>query len=156
MSDIDWSNPKQMISKYFSVREALWLPKWSRLAAPGDGFNDGVASAILTFARLDMDRVREFIGVPIRVHCWYRPARYNQEIGGAPHSSHRCEFGYSACDWDAIIDSNLDIGSNCDLLRSKLMGILEDFGLRMEDNGPKSPWIHLDNAPVKTKRFFNP
>jgi hypothetical protein len=153
---MDWNTPDEKISKYFTIREALFLPSWGRLATCSDGLSDDVSSAITAFAQIDMDRIRDYIGLPIEVHCWYRPVKYNQASGGAAHSAHTCLQGYSACDWSAQVEGVHTRAESCEILRRVLLPMLEDWGIRMEDNGKEAPWIHIDNAPVLHSRFFKP
>jgi hypothetical protein len=161
MSEIDWTDPKCPISSYFTIKEAIWLPRWGRLASVGDGLTEDARSAlVLMFQK--MDTVREFLGKPIHVHVAYRSIAYNREIGGAPESCHvaRREGGalLAAVDWDARALADDSLGESCDEVRSLLIPKLEQWGLRMEDNGPLSPWIHLDTRPVLPghSRFFKP
>lgn len=147
---VDWSNPKSKISKYFSVGEALYIPKWDCYHEP----SEDEKSAILTHAA-NMDKVRDELGVACRVHCWIRPTSlncpssshhgedYNATCGGAKASRHI--FG-DATDYDPI-------GLSCDAGREKLEPKLEEFGLRME-KAPGTNWIHNDSGPVITNRYF--
>jgi len=152
---IDWSNPESKISKYFTVREALYLPRWQRLANANDGLTNDIKEEIAAFAQLDMDQVREYIGTPIHVNCWYRPPAYNKIIGGAENSAHMSLGHYSACDWHADVEGIDDLVKACNVLKARLLAVLEEYGLRMENN-ENGNWIHLDNAQVKTNRFFKP
>lgn len=157
---IDWTDPKAEVSKYFTVREALFLPKWARLASQADGLNLD-AQVALQALFLKMDVVREFLNCPILVHVAYRPTAYNLEIGGAKNSAHIAglEHGTSvaAVDWSADLGED-SAGENCDALRAHILPQLEEWGLRMEDNPPTSPWIHLDSRPVPEggSRYFKP
>lgn len=145
---IDWSDPRCQVSKFFTVREAIWLPTRSRLASSGDGL-DAEACAALVFIFQKMDLVREFVGLPMLVHVAYRPAAYNTEIGGAKDSAHIARAGnIAAVDWSSVVVSDMSPGENCDTLRQAIAPKLEEWGLRMEDNPPGSPWIHLDTMPV--------
>ncbi len=145
---MDWTDPSCLVSKYFTVKEAIWLPKWQRLASVGDGLTPEVEQTLEDFFIRFMDPVREFLGKPMRVHCCFRPEVYNREVGGAKDSAHMAKNGYAALDFDT--------GEQCaNFTRSQLLPRLADFGLRMEDL-PDSNWTHLDNAPVKTNRYFKP
>lgn len=143
---VNWSDPKEHISKYFTVREALWLPKWSRLASSGDGLSLDAQTALRALF-LKLDLVREFIGTPITVHVAFRPIPYNMEIGGARESAHiaRKEHGVliAAVDWSADLGEDSP-GANCDTLRAALTPKIAEWGFRMENNGVGAPWIHLD------------
>ncbi len=46
------------------------------------------------------------------------------------------------------------VNEDCGMTRAKLLPVLKRFSLRMEN--VTGPWVHLDNAPVKTSRFFKP
>lgn len=152
-SAIDWTNPKSKISKYFNVGDALSLRNWNRLANESDGLNDKIKENILTAAK-KMDVVREFINKPVLVKSWLRPSAYNISIGGAAKSAHM--EGLAVDLWtDQDGDGNLT-GQDCDLLKETLMPKLEEWELRMEDNGKGARWVHLDLRPVIGKRFFKP
>ena len=158
---VDWSNPNCPISRHFVVREALWLPSWDRMASDGDGLTQDAQKALLfVFDKLDL--VRDFIGKPIRVHVAFRPAIYNVQIGGAPESCHvaRIENGnlLAAVDFDAYDHEEDSVSASCDTLRSALLGYLAVWGLRMENNPPGSPWVHLDTKPIPAggQRYFIP
>jgi hypothetical protein len=150
--NLDWSDPKCKIGKFFTVKDALWLPSWKVLHSP----SESEKAEILKMAAA-MDAVREFLQLPISVHVWIRPSSvnapgtphhgkdYNAFVKGAKSSAHK--FG-RAVDWSCK-------GLTCDEVRAKLEPKLEEFGLRMEDL-PGSTWVHLDNMPVKAKRFFKP
>lgn len=142
---IDWLNRSCKITEYFTVEEAIWLPSWNRLATPLDGL-DHVVKDSLCALFIKMDKVREYLGVPIIVHVAYRPKSYNEFVRGAKNSAHILG---RAVDWSCSID--------CDAVREKLLPKLEGLGMRME-NKPKSNWVHLDTMPVKEggNRFFRP
>jgi hypothetical protein len=106
-----------------------------------------------------MDLIREFLGVPIHIHCWIRPILnnpnsehngqdYNAFVKGAKNSAHKIG---SAVDFNAIGDKCIDT-INKILHNNKL----EELDLRMENNGPDPSWVHLDSFPVITRRYFNP
>lgn len=144
---INWLDIKSKINPYFTVKEAIWLPSWSRIANEGDGLNDEVKANLETlFNKLQV--IREFINKPFNVHVTYRPTEYNALIGGAKNSTH--VYGM-ACDFSV---NNLD----CDSLRQLIIDnkFLETLFLRMEDL-PKSNWVHLDiREPGPAGRFFKP
>ena len=158
---IDWSDPSCPISSYFTVNEALWLPRWGRLAAVGDGLGpDSYSALLLLFQKMDV--VRELLDRPIHVHCAYRPKPYNLEVDGAPESCHmaRRENGalLAAVDWDAKTPEEEFMGPSCDEVRSLILPKLDEWNLRLEDRGPGSPWLHLDTRiPLPGhSRFFKP
>lgn len=139
----------KQISRYFTWREALLLPKWGRLANQSDGLNLKIEAHLVDlFTR--MDKVREYFQLPVNVHCAYRPVEYNKEIGGAIHSAH---IDGMAVDFDVK-------GLECREAVSLILrdDMLEDWDMRMEDNGDHAPWIHLDiRAPSDAySRYFKP
>jgi hypothetical protein len=156
---VDWTDPKAKLSKYFTVREALWLPTWGRMATTDDGLDDDAKEALWRFFNEYMDAVRSAIGKPVSVHVTFRPAKYNKEIGGAASSSHMARrdktYGLiAACDFSADATSE-NLGKDCDAIRALLKPKLEALGIRMEDNGDGSTWVHVDNrAPGPSGRFF--
>ena len=151
---VDWNDPNCKISKHFTVKEALWLPSWQVMHIP----SEEEKANILKHAA-NMDKIREFLGASLNVHCWIRPGAlnnpnsdkngqdYNAFVKGAKNSSHKLGL---ATDYDAS-------GLNCDDVRAKLEPKLEEFGLRME-RMPNGPWVHNDSAsvPVGGNRYFIP
>jgi hypothetical protein len=149
--NIDWTNPEAKISKFFTVKEACWLPSWSIMHIPSEEEKQNI---IKQAAKMDL--IRGFFGVSIRVHCWIRPILnnpnsefngkdYNALVKGAKNSAHKVGL---ATDYDVE-------GLNCDDVRAKLEPKLEQWQIRMEKM-PGSDWIHNDCAPVIAYRYFNP
>lgn len=155
MSEVDWSNPESMISQHFSVHEALYLPSIARQANEADGLNDSVKSEIIRLAGL-VDIVCNRLEIKAVVHCWYRPRGYNKDVGGANNSAHLSEGPWSAIDFSAHVPECESRGESCDLLRAKILPMLDELGLRMEKNGKDAPWIHLDTKPPIFTRYFRP
>ena len=152
---IDWINPQSPITEHFTVRDALWLNQWGRLANRGDGLTDATLANIVKTAAW-MEKVRGLIGRPIFVRSWYRSRSYNVAIGGAKYSQH---MEGNAIDWWTDVDGDGDKdGGDCDQLKALLKPPLVSLGLRMEDNGAGARWIHLDDKPVAPggRRFFKP
>lgn len=147
---IDWSNPKEKISKYFTVGEALYLPQWKCYHIPSEAEKE----AILRHAK-NMDRAREELGVPCVVHCWIRPKALN-----CPSSPHHGEDYNALCKGAKasrhIFGDATDyhpVGMSCDDARAKLEPKLEEFDMRMEKL-PGSNWVHNDSGPVISNRYF--
>lgn len=158
-------------SKYFTWHEALWLNKWQRYANESDGLTQIVLDSIEHFVT-NLNIVRESLAVPFIVHVWYRPVKYNAEIGGATKSSHiiatplpilpppHLDAGKELCsvavDFHPVFTSSVMV--DCKLGREKIIAgdLLNKLGLRMENNGETASWIHLDNAPVIHERYFKP
>jgi hypothetical protein len=144
---IDWTNPDDMVSSHFSVKEAIYLPTWGRMATEEDGLNDEVKSNLIKLFTV-MDQVRDYFNTPIHVHVTYRPAAYNKQIGGALNSSH---IQGLACDFDVV-------GMVCEVARQKILtdNMLETWNMRMENNGSSSNWIHLsiDWIPGHNRYFL--
>lgn len=138
---IDWTNPKSKIGKYFTVKDACWLPTWKKLHSPTEQEKANILRACAV-----LDTIRDFIGRPINVHCWIRPTEYNKLIGGAPQSMHL--YGLAV---------DFDCSENCDATRAKLLQKLAEWDIRMEDK-PNSSWVHIDLKPIPATgiRFFKP
>lgn len=141
-----------MVSKHFTVKEALWLPSWQVMHIP----SEEEKTNILAHAAV-MDRVRDFLGVPLQAHCWLRPILnnpsspyhgqdYNAYVQGASHSAHKVGL---ATDFNPV-------GMTCDEAKSRLIGQLETFNIRMEDLPVGSGWNHVDSASVISSRLFKP
>jgi len=149
---INWSDGGSKISRSFTVRHALWLPKWGRLAGEHDGLDDAIKGELVKFF-LIMDQVQDSLGVKMFIHCAYRPREYNALVKGATKSAH-LGFGAAACDFHVDLTGYLPGGPTCNHVRKLLRPQLIRFGLRMEDT-PDSDWIHLDNKPG-VNRYFKP
>jgi uncharacterized protein YcbK (DUF882 family) len=138
-------NPQDKISKYFTYKEALWLPQWNRCATAEDGLTDEHTQNLKDLFTI-MDEVRELFGTPVIVHVSYRPQIYNAQVNGSKRSSHM---------EGKAVDFHVK-GLNCDEARAKLLPKLDELGLRME-NLPNSGWVHLDTrTPGPAGRFFKP
>jgi hypothetical protein len=149
--EVDWTNPESKVSKYFTVRECLWLPSWQVIHIPSE---DEKANILKQAEKMDLIRV--FLDAPIRIHCWIRPILnnpaspnhgkdYNAFVKGAKNSAHKIGL---ATDWDAH-------GISCDDARTKLEPKLEEWQIRME-RMPGGNWVHNDSAQVVVYRYFNP
>jgi len=136
------------ISEYFSWKEAIYLPKWNRLATADELTPEIIEN--LTRLFMKMDQIRHFLRYQIIVHCAFRTKKYNKEVGGATRSPH---LEGKAVDFSVR-------GMNCDDVRSTILryGILEKLDLRMENNPQGSPWVHIDTRDPgpKGKRYFLP
>jgi zinc D-Ala-D-Ala carboxypeptidase len=151
--EIDWTNPEAKVSKFFTTAEVLWLPSWQVMHVPSEDEKNNILKQAAK-----MDLIREFLGTPIKIHSWIRPILnnpssehhgqdYNAFVKGAKNSAHKIGL---ATDWDA--------GEKCIDTINKILFAkkLEEFNLRMENNGPDPSWIHIDCAPVIVYRYFNP
>ena len=141
--NVNWAMPDAKISKYFTVREALWLNSWNKMALP-----DAEQRKNIYRMALKMDEIREFIGVPLYITSWLRPSEYNAHIGGSKRSYHMKGL---AVDFVSKRMSAED-------MRQKLLPKLKALGIRMEDNKHigKGNWVHVDLGKVRLKRFFKP
>ena len=141
---IAWENPESKITDNFTVREALWLPKWNRMATHDDGLTDGAKKNLVTLFK-KMEIVRSYLDDgPISVTNAFRPSEYNYLIGGALNSAHT--YGM-AVDWFIV-------GVDCNELRPLLVPMLDEWDMRCEDI--VGDWIHLDISDYRYNRFFKP
>lgn len=130
------------ISKYFKWLDALWLPSWNRIATEQDGLNDDILDRLLRLF-LIADSVRDFFALPVIIHVAWRSPKYNRMIGGAADSAHMASrLNEAAIDFHVSGHG----GSLCDGMRKKILAAnkLEQWNMRMENNGENAGWIHLD------------
>jgi hypothetical protein len=148
--DLTKLDPKAPISQYFTFKDALWLPSWKRIANPSDGVTLQTIDNLKAIFKI-MDKVREFIGKPIRVHVAYRSPEYNTLVKGAKNSAHLAlDKGIAAVDWSV---PSID----CDTVKQLIIPKLAEWGVRLEDNGKGATWLHLDTrAPGPGGRYFKP
>lgn len=143
---ITWTDESCMIAKYFTVKDALMLHKWNRLAVEADGLTEDVKKNLITLFQ-KMDLIREFFNKPIIVHVSYRPAEYNKLVGGADTSAH---LSGKACDFH-FEDLSITMAQNIIMRRDMLMA----WDVRMEQSTPT--WIHIGNDySGQGNRYFIP
>ena len=135
------------VSKYFSLKEALYLPSWKRVANQSDGLTVEILHNLKAlFSKMDI--IRDHFKLPIIVHVAYRPPAYNKLIGGAKSSAHMMGMA---------VDFHIQ-GLDCDAVRSEIVkaGLLDKLDMRMEDNKGGN-WVHLDHRkPGPSGRIFKP
>ncbi len=181
---INWSDPKYPISKYLTVHDALYLHSWGVLHIPTEiEIQNILTLALIIDSICDMFGPIEthcFIR-PIKAHFngsisiklntktkdynikkqALKELNYNAFIGSkSPSGAHPLalgiDFNFKYYNNKEFIDLNLNEKIKaCQEMRLKLEPLLEELGLRMEDNYPGT-WIHLDKLPVKYHRFFKP
>lgn len=148
---IDWSDINSPLGRHFKVKDAIWLPQWNRAATEEDGLTEEIKNNLIeTFSKLDT--IRDYIGKPIKVHVAFRSTEYNALVKGAKASSHLLG---KAIDWSAHMGED-SLGADCDKIKELLEPCLEEWKLRLEDNGLGATWIHIDTAKVISKRYFKP
>ena len=136
------------ISNHFTWKEALYLPQYGRLAEDSDGLNMEIRSNLCDLFN-KMDAVRDFFNKPISVHVAYRSPEYNKLVKGASKS---CHLEGKAVDFHVV-------GLSCDEAKKLILdnNKLEEWSMRMENNGQGTTWIHLDlRSPGPGGRFFKP
>jgi uncharacterized protein YcbK (DUF882 family) len=149
--------------KYFTWKEALWLPEEKRAVSEDELTEEIKNNLINTFQW--MDKVREWVGKPITVTIALRTMKYHLELykrinakrtaKGLPEL--RVPMGSMHLKGRAV--DFVVVGMSCDDFKKKAIdeGKLEEWNLRMEDNGWGANWIHLDDKEVgPSGRFFKP
>ncbi len=146
-------DPDARISQNFTWRDALYLPTWARVGTEKDGLSDEILDRLLHLFWL-ADLVQEFFQKKIIIHVAWRPIQYNQLIHGARDSAHIALHGT-----DAALDFHVQ-GLPVTVAQKRILdiGMLEHWGMRMENNGETATWIHLDTrTPLPGHpRYFNP
>ena len=134
-------------SKYFKWKELLYLSHWDRYASASDGLNDEIIENLVTIATR-VDAVRDFLMVPLYVTSGYRPPAYSKLVGGFETDVHTMGLA---------IDCTPQ-GIGCEDARMMIESKLDQFQIRMENNGPNGNWLHFDAyGPLPGhKRFFLP
>jgi len=157
--------PSDKISKYFTYKEALWLPQENRMAEIGSEVDDtSLENLKILFSKMDL--IREFLDKPIIVHITFRTMEYHKKLYeqinakkkaqglpevkvpmGSPHLyGQACDFHANGLTCDEVVKLLLDNNK------------LEEWQLRMEDNGVGANWVHIDIKSVGASgnRFFKP
>ncbi|MBD2621681.1 DUF882 domain-containing protein [Microcystis flos-aquae FACHB-1344] len=126
---IDWKNPQEKISRYFSTAEVT-KNDLRRIPASGSEIERNILSLAI-----ELDKIREEWGSGIVVTSWYRPIAVNRAAGGANNSQHI--FGRAA-----------DIKpANGDLLR--FQGWLDQGWFGALGYGAQKGFVHLDTRNRK-------
>ena len=142
---IDWSNPANQVSDHFTVKELIWLNQLNRLATVDDGLTDQIKANLLTLIA-KMEVVREFLEKAIVVNSTYRSNAYSRMVGGFAGDVHTMGIAM-----DFTVES-----MTCDEAKHLILPMLEQWDMRLEDNGDGAGWCHMDWHKVINKRFFKP
>ncbi len=154
--------PDEKISKYFTWKEALWLPELGRMADESDGLDEKTLDNLkVLFGK--MDKVREFFGKPIIVHICFRSMQYHLDLykrinekrkaNGLPEQNVPMASGHLK---GQAVDFHVK-DMTCDQVKKKILDdkMLDIWIMRMEDNGAGAGWVHLDIKPKgPSGRFF--
>ncbi len=137
--NIEWDNPKDHITKNFTVHEALWLKSWGVYHKPSLKEQENIIKTALV-----MEKIRELFNVSINIHCWIRPNKvncpgskkhgkdYNIYVGGAKASMH---IQGLACDFHVK-------GIECIKVFPVIVPYLREFYIRIEKI--RGSWVHID------------
>lgn len=150
---INWSDPKEKISKYFTVKESLYLPSWEVLHIPSEVEKQNI---LKTAGKMDL--IREYLEQPVYINVWIRPLKvncptspyhgrnYNAAIGGAAKSAHTEGLA---------VDFRVKSMTAAEV-RHLLLEKLTEFQIRMENHNGN--WCHIDlREPAKgSNRYFKP
>lgn len=140
-----WNNPESKITQNFTVKDALWLGLWKRLATEKDGIDDAIKDELVKTLQM-LEQVRSILCGPILVSSCYRPLAYSPLVGGYAGDVH-CK-GLAV---DFVPGGPLSIRSAKDLMHPHL----ESLNIRMELG--TTTWIHCDRRePGPSGRYFVP
>ncbi len=155
-TNINWKDKNDRISSNFRVHEALWLPSWRIYHSPSDEEKQNIVK--IAFA---MEKIRKLVDSPIVVHCWIRPLSVNCKGSTRHNKNYNRAIGSKSRKSAHIFGRAVDFHckgytgpQKCAEVRNIIRPNLENWGIRMENK--KGGWIHIDNYPVKNKRFFRP
>jgi putative chitinase len=129
-TQINWKNPTQKISKYFSVGE---VTKGDARRIPQSGGD--IERNILQLA-IELDKIREEWGSPVIVTSWYRPPAVNRAVGGSPNSQH-------------LYARAVDIRPNSLASLIKFQAWLDQHWFGALGYGAKKGFVHLDRRNAK-------
>lgn len=143
---IDWTNPKQHITEFFTVKDAIYLAHWGILANRiEDKLTPEIQDNLIKVFTI-LGKIQKIVNCKVIVHSAFRPLPYNNFIGGSKGSMHLT---------GQAIDFHVDKRS-CDRVRGLLLPLLDPWEIRCEDL-PNAPWIHIDTKSVASNhRFFKP
>lgn len=145
---IDWTDKDCPITscKTFTVRDALWLNQFNRLATAeeaNEAIKRNLVGVFITISsiirHLSLDRPT--------ITSAFRNEEYNRLIGGAKRSAHM--RGRAV---DMVFESH-----DAEDIRQIFRPLLDAFYIRMENN-PGAPWIHIDTVVIMPgmQRYFLP
>ena len=144
-------NPKDKISKYFTIQELIATSPENQAKLRALGLHNVPNLAVLTnltsLAKFVLDPVREFIGGPLAVTSGYRSPKLNEFVGGSPSSQHMVGC---ACDLDAHV---YGVGTNaqffwCIVNRLDFDQVIWEFGTDLEPD-----WVHVSYvSPLENRR----
>jgi Peptidase M15 len=149
-------NLEDNITPNFKWKEALYLPTWGIYHTP----RAEEIQNIINTANV-MEKIRSFLDdKAINVHAWIRPTsvncststfngkNYNLIVHGAQFSMH-----IPGCAVDFSVST-----MTCDDVKYHLLSKLEEFNIRLENNGAGATWVHVDTKEVLPgqNRFFKP
>jgi len=156
--------PEEKISKYFTWKEALWLPELGRMADETDGLDEKIFDNLkVLFGK--MDKVREYLGKPIIVTICFRSMEYHLDLYKRINAKRlakglpELKVPMASAHLKGMAVDFVVKGISCDDVKKKILDdkMLDIWIMRMENNGPGAGWIHLDiKAKGPSGRFFNP
>lgn len=121
--------------------EVLYLRQWKLHAYPTKDVAENIIQLMIK-----IEWIRDYLGGwPIKITSGWRPAAYNELIGGAFRSAH---LTGEAVDFQVK-------GYDAHEIRDALVPLLERLQIRMENHNGN--WIHIDSrAPSTNGRYFKP
>jgi len=140
---INWTNKNDKITPHFTVKDALMLRSWGRLATEADGAD---FNKLITLCQ-KLEEIRSILGCPMNVHSMFRSAKYNLAHNIFPPTGMDVHAMSLACDFDC--NGHLTIQE----VKDKLLPLLDQLKIRMEYG--TTTWVHVDLRSVgPSGRYF--
>lgn len=142
---IDWTDPTCQVTLNFSVKDALWLGQWSRLANASDGLTEALCDQLIITCE-NAEKIRKLLACAMNISSIYRPSAYSPIVGGSSTDVHT-----QAIAFDFVPDPVISILTAKAIIRPQL----DVLNLRMEKG--TTTWIHIDSHQVgPSGREFTP
>lgn len=141
---VDWSDEKCPITEHFTVKDALFLHAWGKLACID---KDGVLLHRIVTLCQKLEQIRTLLNdTPMNVHSMFRSIAYNRDQNINPVNDVHSQS--VAADFDCLPRYSIE------QVKERLRPSLVKLNIRMERNTPT--WVHVDTRiPGPSGREFS-